>query len=192
MARSQRNSTSREKKVAKVARIHARVANIRRDWQHTTSDRFTREFAAIGVEDLAVKEMSNKKRRAGRSWADLGAGELLRQITYKAERRGVVLVIADRFYPSSQLCSSCGHRPPMSLKVRTYECGSCGLVLDRDQNAARNLCLVADTPSDTPNAGGGDVSPGSAWRMPMKPEPGTTQRWVRLGADVPPPVLVAA
>ncbi|MEI7743863.1 MAG: RNA-guided endonuclease TnpB family protein [Chloroflexota bacterium] len=193
VARSQRNSASRRKKVAKVARIHMRVANIRRDWQHTTSDRLTREFAAIGVEGLAVKGLANRKRKAGRSWADLGAGELLRQITYKSGRRGVVLVVADRFYPSTQLCSACGHRQPMPLKERTYRCGSCGLVLDRDQNAARNLCPVADTPSDTPNAGGGDVSPGSAWRMPMKPEqPGSSQRWVRAGADGPIPVLVAA
>ena len=192
VARSQRNSEARKKKIARVARIHARVANVRQDWTHKVSDRLTREFAAIGVENLALKNLANRKRKAGRSWADLGAGELLRQITYKAERRGVVLLVADRFYPSSQLCSMCGDRQSMPLNERTYRCGSCGLVLDRDQNAARNLCPIAVTPTEMQNAGGGIVSPGSdAWQIPLKPEPGTT-RWVRTGADVPAPTLVAA
>lgn len=179
LSRSQRNSRGREQTRLRVAKVHARVANVRRDWQHRVTDRLTREFAAIGVEDLAVKNLANKKRRNGRAWADLGAAEIVRQITYKAKRRGVTIVVADRFYPSSQLCSGCGHRQSMPLRERTYRCRSCGLVRGRDHNAALNLCPVAVTQTETQNARGGNVSPKPElarvlWQIPVKREPRLT------------------
>jgi putative transposase len=167
----------RRRKVARVARTHARVANIRGHWLHQVSDRLTREYAVIGHEKLALKNMANRKRRLGRALADLGAGELFRQLAYKASWRGVEIVVADRFYPSSQLCSGCGWRNlSLSLKDRVFTClnPACGLVIDRDHNAALNLCPVAVKPTETLNARGGRIRPDSdAWHIPLKREPST-------------------
>jgi putative transposase len=175
VARSQRNSARRRKKVARVARTHARVANIRNHWLHFVSDRLTRTYAVIGHEKLALKNMAHKKRRLGRALADLGAGELFRQLAYKAAWRGVEIVVADRFYPSSQFCSSCGWRNPnLTLKDRVFHCSVCGLVIDRDHNAALNLKPVAVKPTETINARGGDIRPDSnVWQLPMRREPST-------------------
>jgi putative transposase len=173
VARSQRNSGRRKVKVVKVARIHARVANVRGNWLHGVSDRLTREHAVIGHEDLNIRGLASRKSRQGRAWADLGAGELFRQIAYKAAWRGVTVVVADRFYPSSQLCSNCGFKhAALTLKDRQFICPSCGFTSDRDLNSAFNLRPVAVMPTETLNARGGGVSPDSnVWQIPMKREP---------------------
>ena len=80
VSRSQRSSNRRKAKVAAVARIHARVVNIRGNWLHEVSDRLTREHAVIGHEGLNIAGLKTRKRQDGRAWADLGAGELFRQI----------------------------------------------------------------------------------------------------------------
>lgn len=98
-SRSQRNSGRRKVKVARVARIHLRVANVRGNWLHKVSNRLTKEHAIIGHEGLNIRGLASKKRRQGRAWADLGAPELFRQLAYKAAWRGVTVVVADRFYP---------------------------------------------------------------------------------------------
>jgi putative transposase len=152
----------RAKKVLAVARTHARVADIRTPF-HGVSDRLTREFAAVGHEGLNLDGLSRRGHHQGRAWADLGIAELFRQLAYKGAWRGVPIVVADRFYPSSQLCNRCGWRNhALTLKERTFACASCGLVLDRDLNAALNLRPVAAMPAETQNARGGIVSPGSA------------------------------
>lgn len=174
VSRSQRDSKNRRKKLVRVARIHARVANTRAHWLHGVSDRLTREHPVVGHENLNVAGLSRKGTRQGRAWADLGAGELFRQLAYKGAWRGVAVVVADRWHPSSQLCSRCGTRnEKLSLTERTFRCAACGLVLDRDHNAAINLRPVAVKPTETLNARGGIVSPGSAWQIPMKREPST-------------------
>ncbi len=93
----------------------------------------------IVVEDLHVKGMQKNKRLA-LSISDAGMGEFRRQLAYKSEWYGSTLVVADRFYPSSKLCSACSViKDTLSLSTRVFECGACGASLDRDENAAINL-----------------------------------------------------
>jgi putative transposase len=172
VSRSQRNSASRKKKVARVARIHRRVANRRADWLHELSDRLTKQHPVIGHETLAVGNLSRRGTRQGRSWSDLGASEFFRQLAYKGERRGVAVVAAPRFYPSSKTCSGCqAVKVDLPLSSRVYSCENCGLVLDRDLNAALNIRSVAVTPTETLNASGGIIRPRLAAAVPAKLEP---------------------
>lgn len=121
--------------------------------------------------------MANKKNHQGRAWADLGASELFRQIAYKAAWRGVTVVVADRFFPSSKRCSRCGEKnAALTLKDRWFICPSCGFSIDRDLNAAINLRPVAIMPTETLNARGGNVGPGlTTWQIPLNREPSTGQ-----------------
>lgn len=172
LSRSQRNSKSRKKRVARVARTHARVKAIRSDFLHRTSHRIATEHVAVEVESLNVAGMV-RNRKLARAISDLGWSEFLRQLAYKTSWSGATLVAAGRFFPSSKTCSRCGARKvDLALSERTYRC-SCGLILDRDLNAAINLRPVAVTPTETLTAGGGIVSPGTAWQIPVKPEPST-------------------
>jgi len=172
LSRSQRNSKGRKKRVARVARTHARVRAIRSDFLHRTSHRIATAYVAVGVESLNVAGMV-RNRRLSRAISDLGWSEFLRQLKYKTAWSGSTLVEAGRFFPSSKTCSGCGARKvDLALSERAYRCGSCGLVIDRDLNAALNLKPMAVTPTDI-NAGGGIVSPGTAWQIPVKPEPST-------------------
>lgn len=170
LSRSQRNSSGRKRRIARVARTHARVKAIRSDFLHRASHRLATSHVAVGVESLNVAGMV-RNRRLSRAISDLGWSEFLRQLTYKTQWSGSTLVAAGRFYPSTKTCSDCGTQVDVSLSQRTYACAACGLVLDRDLNAARNLCPVAVTPTETLNASGGNVSPGSAWQIPVKLEP---------------------
>ena len=99
-----------------------------------------RQNDVICVEDLAPKNMV-KNHRLAKSVSDAGWGEFRRQVTYKAEWYGKQLVVIDRFYPSSQLCSCCGARwaATKDLSVREWSCPNCGAKHDRDINAARNI-----------------------------------------------------
>jgi putative transposase len=102
------------------------------------------------IEDLFVSGML-RNRRLGRAISDVGFYEFRRQLEYKSKWYGANLIIAPRFYPSSKRCSNCGHvKRELSLSDRVYECENCGLVIDRDLNAARNL--VAASWSETLNA----------------------------------------
>ena len=174
VARSQRNSMRRRHKVVHIARLHAQIGNIRSTWLHSVSSRLTREYVAIGHENLAIAGLMRRKRgfRHARTWADLGAAELFRQLDYKAAWRGVTIIIADRFYPSSKLCSSCGwYNANLTLKDRLFVCSVCGLTLDRDLNAALNLRPVVVMPTDTLNARGENVRPDLVWQIPLRREP---------------------
>ncbi len=128
---------------ARVSRLHTRVANQRRDGLHKLTTRLVAEHDVIVIEDLHVAGMV-RNRRLARHLAGLGMGELRRQLTYKTADAGVRLVVADRWYPSSKTCSDCGAvKAKLPLSERTYTCASCGLCLDRDLNAARNLAALA-------------------------------------------------
>ncbi len=128
---------------ARVDRIHTRVANLRRDAAHQLSTRLVREHDTIVVEDLYVAGML-RNRRLARHIADAGWGELRRQLSYKCERAGVRLVVADRWFASSKTCSGCGTaKAKLALSERVFVCSACGIVLDRDVNAARNLAALA-------------------------------------------------
>ena len=137
----------------KLAKLHARIANIRRDSLHQLSTSITRRFHTIGIEDLNVKGMLGNRRLA-RAIADMGFYELRRQLEYKAAWRGGQVVLVDRWYPSSKLCSCCGYRlEKLGLDVRHWTCPGCGTFHDRDVNAAINLRNMAV--SSTASACGG-------------------------------------
>ena len=131
---------------ARADRIHTRVANLRRDDTHQLTSRLVRGHEVIVIEDLYVAGMLRNKRLA-RHIAGAGWAEIRRQLTYKAQRAGVRLIVADRWFASSKICSGCGTaKAKLGLSERRYVCTACGLVLDRDVNAARNLAaLAADT-----------------------------------------------
>jgi putative transposase len=125
-----------------VARLHAGVAAERREQLHQATTAIVRCAAVVAIEDLAVKGMARSMGRPSfrRSLANAAPGELRRQLTYKAAWSGRVLHVVDRYYPSSQLCSTCGHRHrSLPLQVRRWACGGCGAQHDRDLNAAMNL-----------------------------------------------------
>ncbi|MGR6320311.1 IS607 family element RNA-guided endonuclease TnpB [Micromonospora soli] len=138
-----------------LARAYARVARLRRDGLHKLTTRLTREHGTVVVEDLNVAGML-ANRRLARHIADAGFAELRRQLTYKTQWNGGRLMVADRWYPSSKTCSGCGAvKTKLALSEREYECDTCGLTLDRDLNAARNLAALA---ADTTTAGSGSVA----------------------------------
>ncbi|MGZ2747662.1 RNA-guided endonuclease InsQ/TnpB family protein [Burkholderia stagnalis] len=139
LARKQKGSANRRKARLKVARMHARIADTRRDFLHKLSTRLINENQVIAIESLAVRHML-KNRRLAKSIGDAGWSEFVRQLTYKAKWYGRTLIGIDRWYPSSKRCADCGHTVArMSLKVRAWDCPGCGVTHDRDINAARNV-----------------------------------------------------
>ena len=172
---------------SRLRRLHARVANLRREQAHGLTTYLTREFGVIGVETLNVRGMQ-ANRRLARHIADVGWGTVLQQLKYKTSwSDGSLLVAADRFFPSSKICSDCGTvRVKLALSERVLTCTACGLVIDRDLNAALNLahmaqqhalaqgsekCYVARTGRETQNARRGQVSPATRGRhSPSKRE----------------------
>lgn len=139
LAKKQKGSNRRAKAKLKVARLHAKIADSRRDFLHKLSTRLINENQVIAVESLSVSNMQ-KNRRLSKSISDAGWGEFVRQLEYKARWYGRELVGIDRWYPSSKRCSDCGYTmPKMPLNVRQWTCPECGSIHDRDVNAARNV-----------------------------------------------------
>ena len=137
-ARQTKGGRNREKTKQKIALLHARIANIRNDATHKLTSHLAKNHGEIAIENLNVSGMLKNHCLAG-AIADSGFYEFRRQLEYKASWYGSTVIVIDRFYPSSQLCSRCGHQQPMPLNLRVYECGSCGISIDRDLNAARNI-----------------------------------------------------
>lgn len=167
-----------ERAAARLSRAHARVANLRRDGLHKLTTRLTREHGTFVVEDLNVTGML-RNRRLARHIADAGFAEIRRQLGYKTGWNGGRLLVADRWYPSSKTCSGCGTvKTKLSLHERVYHCEACGLVLDRDHNAALNLAALADefdTAGSGPVAGrGADQKTRVRGQVAVKRQPGTT------------------
>lgn len=139
LAKKQKGSKNRAKARLKVSRLHARIADARRDFLHKLSTRLISENQVIAVETLAVSNMQ-KNRCLAKSISDASWSEFVRQLEYKAQWYGRTLVGIDRWYPSSKRCSDCGHTAPkMPLSVREWTCPECGSIHDRDVNAARNV-----------------------------------------------------
>ncbi|CAI7977942.1 transposase [Frankia sp. Hr75.2] len=184
-ARSKPGSAGRRRRAAALGRLHAHVANQRRDGLHKLTTRLATKHATVIVEDLHVAGMV-RNRRLARAVSDTGMAEIRRQLTYKTVWYGSRLHVADRWYPSSKTCSGCGWRnPSLTLSDRTFACQSCGLVIDRDLNAAVNLRhLVAASTSETENARGADRRTQPAGRVAVKREPGTA-RAGRTGGSSP-------
>ena len=138
-ARKKRGGKNREKARRKVARIHARIADRRRDYQHKLSTRMVNENQVICVESLAVKNMVQNPKLS-KAISDVGWGEFVRQLEYKAKWYGRTLVKIDRWYPSSKTCHACQHVvDSLPLDRREWVCPECGVVHDRDTNAAKNI-----------------------------------------------------
>jgi putative transposase len=135
--RTTKGSANRGKAKAKLARLHLRIANVRKDALHKLTTRLASEFSTIGIEDLNVKGMV-KNRRLARSISDSGFGEFRRMLEYKAAMTGAQVVVVDRFFPSSKTCSECGTIHDMPLGNRRMQC-ECGNDMDRDLNAAINI-----------------------------------------------------
>jgi IS605 OrfB family transposase len=138
LARRQPDSQRRKSTRRRLARAQARAANIRRDALHKLTTTLATEHGTVVVEQLNVAGML-RNRRLARAVADAGFGEVRRLLAYKTAWCGSRLVVADPFYPSSKICSACGWvKAKLTLAERTFQCEACGLVLDRDLNAARN------------------------------------------------------
>ncbi len=131
-------SKNRAKALKRLAKAHKKVADIRADTLHKLTTWLAKNHSTIVIENLNVSGML-KNHKLASAIADCGFYEFKRQLSYKCEWYGSKLVIADRFYPSSQICSGCGHKQKMPLSVRLYECRNCGFSADRDFNAAVNL-----------------------------------------------------
>jgi putative transposase len=132
-------SNNYRKACVKIARLHQKIANIRKDTLHKITTYISKNHAVIGIEDLNVSGMlANGK--LSKAIADMGFYEFRRQLEYKTQLYGSKLVIVDRFYPSSKTCSHCGHKKTsLSLSQRVFKCDHCGFECDRDVNAAINL-----------------------------------------------------
>ena len=127
LSRKQQGSANFKKDKAKLAKLHARIANKRSDSLHKLTTDLTRRFHTICIEDLNVRGMM-RNRSLSRAIADMGFFEFRRQLEYKAAMRGGQVIVADRFYPSSKTCSDCGHKlDSLPLKVRHWTCPSCGV-----------------------------------------------------------------
>ena len=156
LSRKVKGSARREKAKERVARLHARVADVRADAINKATTLIARNYSTVCIEDLHVAGMV-KNRHLARNVSDAALGEFRRQLEYKTTRSGATLHVVDRWYRSSKTCSGCGSvKAKLSLSERTYRCDGCGLVLDRDLNAAINICVAGSAP-ETLNARGEDV-----------------------------------
>jgi putative transposase len=154
-SRKRKGSNNRRKSAQRLARMHARIANIRRDAIHHFTTPLAKTKSVIVVEDLNVRGMA-RHRNLARSVLDQGWSEARRQLEYKTLWHGSKLVVADRFFPSSKLCSNCGRKTSsLPLSVREWTCDGCGMQHDRDENAAKNLEMYPEcqgnlTPVESP------------------------------------------
>lgn len=144
LSRKMPKSVNREKARIRVARIHERIANIRKDFLHKISTLLARENQTIAVEHLNIKGMLRNHKLA-KSISDVSWSEFFRQLSYKTELHGGELLKVDTFYPSSQTCNVCGYQNQLTrnLSVREWNCPKCGTHHDRDMNAAENILRKA-------------------------------------------------
>lgn len=138
LSRKAKRSNNWKRQVAKVVKLHIKVKNSRKDFAHKVSTAIVKNHDVIAVEDLNIKGMV-KNRHLSRAISDVGWGLFLDMLKYKAEWAGKHFVQIGRFEASSKTCSACGEKKPMPLSVRTYACGGCGTVIDRDWNASLNI-----------------------------------------------------
>lgn len=140
LAFMQKGSKNRDKQHIKVAKLHEKVANQRKDFLHKQSRQIANAYDCICIEDLNMKAMS-QIMRFGKSVSDNGWGMFTDFLKYKLEEQGKKLVKIDKFFASSQICSRCGYKNPeiRNLSVRQWDCPKCGVHHDRDVNAAVNI-----------------------------------------------------
>jgi len=137
--RKVKGSSNRKKAAQRLGRLHWRISNVRSDVLHKLTTQLTRGKSVVVIEDLNVSGMLRNHCLA-RSISDVGFGEMRRQLTYKGEENGCLIITADRFFPSSKTCSDCGWvNGDLKLSDREWVCLECGVIHDRDLNAAVNL-----------------------------------------------------
>lgn len=161
-ARQQKGSRRRERTRQRIAKRHYRIACIRSDSTHkaTTEIARTKQLSVVVLEDLNVKGMV-KNHCLAKTIQDAAWGEFRKQVEYKSKWNGFEMTLAPRFFPSSKTCSGCGNvRKELVLEERSYVCSECGLVMDRDLNAAINLrdwYISQNTASSAGSGRGEDV-----------------------------------
>jgi putative transposase len=139
LSKKKLGSSNRAKARQKVAKLHAKISDCRLDNLHKLSRRLINENQVICVESLKVKNMIRNPSMS-KAIADAGWGEFVRQLTYKADWAGRLLVAIDQWFPSSKRCSGCGHTlSSLPLSIRQWDCPECGMCHDRDINAATNI-----------------------------------------------------
>lgn len=138
LSKKRKGSRNKEKQRIKVAKIHQKIANQRQDFLHKVSTKMIKDsqFDCFCIEDLNLQGM---KKLWGRKVSDLSWYAFTSMLSYKAMKEGKILKKIGKFDPSSQICHRCGHQQKMPLDARTYECPECGMIIDRDLNAAINI-----------------------------------------------------
>jgi len=164
LARTQKGSANRDKARLKVARVHARIADRRKDFLHKLTTRLVRDNQAVVIEDLSVRNMTRNHHLA-RAISDAAWRQMRAMLEYKCQWYGRDLVVTGRWYPSTTTCSACGHRAgPLPLNLRQWDCANCGTRHDRDINAAVNIraaglavlaCGAGTGPAREPSRAGG-------------------------------------
>ena len=171
--RKRRGSRNRAASARRLTRHHARIAALRRDHLHTRTTALAKTHRRIVVEDLNVRGMLGNRRLA-RSLADSGFAEFRRQLAYTCGWHGSTLVTVDGWFASAKRCSACATvTAALSLRERTYQCDACGLVIDRDRNAAITLVWWAAPPVVTAGAAETETACGAA----RKPRPRLAGGW---------------
>ena len=140
LSRKENGSNNRNKAKLKVAKLHKHIANQRLDFLHKKSTEIANQYDVVCVESLDMKNMSNKGFGNGKATLDNGYGLFLTMLEYKLADKGKYFVKVDKWYPSSQLCYSCGkqHKEMKNLHIRQFVC-DCGYKNDRDINASLNI-----------------------------------------------------
>ena len=158
LAKKKKGSSNYYKARLKVAKLHAKIADCRKDFLHKLSTKLVRESKAIYTETLAVKNMMANHKLA-QAIADCGWGQFLRQLEYKCQWHDRKLGAIDRWFPSSKRCFECGHiNEKLTLNERTWTCANCHSVIQRDYNSSLNIKAVGQTVFACGSGSGGDWS----------------------------------
>lgn len=171
LSRAAPKSHNRAKAKRRLARLHLRVANRRKDAIHKFTSSLTRTKSVIVIEDLGISRLRRNHSLAA-AFQDRSLAEVRRQLLYKSTWHGSRVIVVPNFSPSTRTCSSCGYRnPAVPLAERVFRCEVCGESLDRDLNAALNLVAVAASSADTKNACRVGIRPLFERQPTMKQEP---------------------